>query len=234
MNDNAIMSDLADMSFMPLLTGMGEEIADDTLDIICLSGLRWDFARKRPQRLMSRSARERRVFYIEEPIFSDTIPGLDIKRRDCGVFVVTPHLREGLDDAEAPAMEQSLLLDELFLEYEVCDYILWYYTPTAMAFTWRLDPLLVVYDCMEEPPDLKSAPANVIQREAELLKLADVVFTGAYSLYEAMRHLHHNIHPFPVGETTSSNDWDDAWSSMMNLIKLTFKNRYFANCGFPK
>jgi UDP-galactopyranose mutase len=115
------------------------------------------------------------------------------------VFVVTPRLREGSDDAEAPAVEQALLLDELFLEYEVCDYILWYYTPTAVAFTWRLDPLLVVYDCMDEPSAFDSAPPAAKRREAELLKLADVVFTSGHGLYEAKRRLHHNVHPFPDG-----------------------------------
>jgi len=204
MNNNAVMSDRAELNSIPLLSPLlereVEEIGgDDPLDMVCLSRLRWDFARQRPQHLMSRSARERRVFFVEEPVFGETIPGLDIKRRDCGVFVVTPHLREGLDDAEAPATEQALLLDELFLEYKVCDYILWYYTPTAMAFTWRLDPLLVVYDCMDEPPAFKSEPPGAKQREAELLRLADVVFTSGHGLYEAKRRLHHNVYPFPSG-----------------------------------
>jgi UDP-galactopyranose mutase len=234
MSDNAIISLLPEMNLIPSLGGIGEETADNTPDMICLSRLPWDFALQRPQYLMSRSARERRVFYVEEPVFSETIPGLDIRRRDCGVFVVTPHLREGSDDAEAPAMEQSLLLDELFLEYEVCDYILWYYTPTAMAFTWRLDPLLVIYDCMGEPLAFKTAPASAKPREAELLKLADVVFTSEYGLYEGMRHLHHNIHPFSVDETLASDAWDSAWASMMNLINLTFKNRYSADFGFTE
>ena len=174
---------------------------------------------------MSLSAGERRVFYVEEPIFGVTIPGLDIKRRDCGVFVVTPHLREGPDDADAPAMEQALLLDELFLEYDLYDYVLWYYTPAAMAFTWRLDPLLVIYDCIDEPPP------SAKQREAELLSLADVVFAGGRSLFESLSRLHHNIHlfpePFPFDETPAPcNARDDAWARMMNLINLTFKKRY--------
>jgi glycosyltransferase involved in cell wall biosynthesis len=195
MNNIAVTGDSAEENYMPLLGGE----ADDSPDIVCLSRLRWDFARQRPQHLMSRSARERRVFFVEEPVFGSTVQGLDIRRRDCGVFVVTPCLREGSDDAEAPAIEQALLLDELFLEYEVCDYILWYYTPAAVAFTWRLDPLLVVYDCMDEPSAFKFAPTGAKQREAELLKLADVVFTSGQDLYEAKRRLHHNVHPFPDG-----------------------------------
>jgi UDP-galactopyranose mutase len=169
---------------------------------------------------MSRSARERRVFFVEEPVFGATVPGLDIRRSDCGVFVVTPHLCEGSDDAEAPATEQSLLLDELFLEYEVCDYILWYYTPTALAFTWRLDPLLVVYDCMDELSALDSAK----RREAELLSLADVVFTSRHGLDEAKRRFHHNIHPLP--DSVDLERCDETWARMMNLIDLTLKKLY--------
>ena len=120
MNNNAVTSEVAEGNQFPLLGG---EVYDRT-DIVCLSRQRWDFPRQRPQHLMSRSARERRVFFVEEPVFGSTIPRLDIRRRDCGVFVVTPHLRDGLDEAEAAAMEQSLLLEELFLEHKVHDYIL--------------------------------------------------------------------------------------------------------------
>ncbi|HEY8460101.1 MAG TPA: hypothetical protein VIM99_06950, partial [Blastocatellia bacterium] len=61
-------------------------------------------------------------------------------------------MREGPDDAEAPAMEQSLPLDELFVEYDVRDYILRRCAPTVTVFAWRLDPLLVVYDRVDESP----------------------------------------------------------------------------------
>ncbi|HEU0185713.1 MAG TPA: hypothetical protein VFS27_10400 [Blastocatellia bacterium] len=216
----------------------------DTMDMVCLSSLRWDFPRQRPQNLMSRAARGRRVFFVEEPVFGEATPGLEIRRRDCGVFAVTPHLREGPDDAGAHAMEQALLLDELFLEYDVCDYILWYYTPTAIAFTWRLDPILVVYDCIDEPPSFRSgdpASSGAKRREAELLKLADVVFTDGDGLYEAMSHLHHNTHffpgRFPMDEAPAPDDgagcgdWDDAWARMMDLINLTLKKRYSSDCG---
>src|SRR5262249_5732285 len=47
-------------------------------DLICLSHLRWDFVYQRPQHLLSRTAKERRVFFVEEPIIEDTLPHLDI------------------------------------------------------------------------------------------------------------------------------------------------------------
>jgi glycosyltransferase involved in cell wall biosynthesis len=195
MKNAMVTGDSAEMNYPSLLGGA----VDDPPEIVCLSLLQWDFAGQRAQRLMSRSARERRVFFVEEPVFGSTVPGLDIRRSDCGVFVVTPHLCEGSDDPDAPATEQALLLDELFLEYEVCDYILWYYTPAALAFTWRLDPLLVVYDCMDEPSASDSAPLAAKRREAELLKLADVVFTSRHGLEVAKCRFHHNVHPLPDG-----------------------------------
>ena len=37
----------------------------------------------------------------------------------------------------------------------------------------------------------------MLEHEARLLQRADVVFTGGYSLYEAKRHRHRNVHLFP-------------------------------------
>ncbi len=198
MNKNIAPGKKAERRYMAPLRDTIEEVGGNGLpDIVCLSHLRWDFVYQRPQHLMSRAARERRVFFVEEPIFGAKVPRLDISRRDCGVFVVIPHLPGGLDAAEVAAMEQSLLLDELFLEYRISDYILWYYTPMAVAFTWHLEPLLVVYDCMDELSAFKFAPPSLKQREVELMACADLVFTGGYSLYQAKCQLHSNIHPFP-------------------------------------
>jgi len=199
MNNNVVTGDGAERGYMPLVGDEAGKIFNDLPDIVCLSHLRWDFVYQRPQHLMSRSACERRVFFVEEPVFGAAAPRLDISRRDCGVVVAAPHLPGGLDDAEIAAMEQSLLLGELFLEHNISDYILWYYTPMAVAFTWHLEPLAIVYDCMDELSAFKFAPPGLKQREAELLSCADVVFTSGYSLYEAKRHLHPNIHPFPNG-----------------------------------
>src|ERR1041385_21634 len=51
-------------------------------DLICFSHLRWDFVYQRPQHLLSRFATDRRVFYVEEPIFTSSEPKLEFTRRD--------------------------------------------------------------------------------------------------------------------------------------------------------
>ena len=66
-------------------------------DLVCFSHLRWDFVYQRPQHLMSRFARERRVFFIEEPVFGSPAGGeLRVDRRKEGVEVIVPVLPEGL------------------------------------------------------------------------------------------------------------------------------------------
>jgi UDP-galactopyranose mutase len=175
------------------------EISSDSAipDLICLSHLRWDFVYQRPQHLLSRIAKERRVFFVEEPIFEDTLPRLDISKRDGGIWVVVPHLPDGMTESEAITTQQALLLDDLILQYELSNYILWYYTPMARGFTRHLEPMAVIYDCMDELSAFKNPPPRLKEYEAELLRCADLVFTGGYSLYEAKKHLHSNIHPFP-------------------------------------
>jgi UDP-galactopyranose mutase len=50
---------------------------------------------------------------------------------------------------------------------------------------------------MDELSAFKFAPQELKDLEKSLLMKADVVFTGGYSLYEAKKHQHNNIHPFP-------------------------------------
>jgi UDP-galactopyranose mutase len=146
---------------------------------------------------MSRFARTGRVFFVEEPIFvNDHMAQLDISKRDDNLFTITPRLPKGLSETEINLAQRSLL-DELMTAREVDDYVLWYYTPMALAFTHHLDPLAVVYDCMDELSAFRGAPLAMREREAQLFERADVVFTGGQSLYEAKRDQHPNIHPFP-------------------------------------
>jgi UDP-galactopyranose mutase len=165
-------------------------------DLICFSHLRWNFVFQRPQHLMTRCARERRVFYVEEPVFQSGIaPRLHIEQSGA-VRVIVPHLPEGMSAADANAAQRELL--EQWIEAEhISEYLLWYYTPMALAFTDRLSPVAVVYDCMDELSAFQGAPAIITEREKELMSRAALVLTGGKSLFEAKRHLHGNIHSFP-------------------------------------
>lgn len=172
-------------------------------DLLVFSHLRWDFVFQRPQHLMSRYAAYRRVYFIEEPIFGNTdAPRLHIKEDASGVHAVIPYLPSDLEAEHHPRVLTGLM-NELVEDEGIRDFTSWYYTPMALSFTRHLNPIAIVYDCMDELSHFKGAPPALLQYEAELMKKADVVFTGGYSLYEAKQNLHPNIHPFP-----SSIDFD--------------------------
>jgi UDP-galactopyranose mutase len=124
------------------------------------------------------------------------VPRLHLRETSENVMVIIPYLPT---DIELSKMEQALtdLVDELIYEEELIDYSLWYYTPMAMAFTRHLEPRAIIFDCMDELSLFKNAPRELVEWEQELMTRADVVFTGGVSLYEAKKHAHHNIHPFP-------------------------------------
>jgi UDP-galactopyranose mutase len=168
----------------------------DAPDMVCLSHLRWDFVYQRPQHLFSRCAKERRVFFIEEPIFDDGPIRMDVSQREDGLHVVVPHLTHETPDVARDAVLQGLI-DRLFKDYRIREHILWYYTPMAMSFTRHLEPVAVVYDCMDELSAFKGAPPALRFHEAELFNRADLVFTGGQSLYEVKRKQHRNVHAFP-------------------------------------
>src|SRR5215213_2390584 len=186
-----LTSDLAETPEMP------------NYDLVCLSHLRWDFVYQRPQHLLSRFARERRVFVVEEPIFTDEPSRLDTEAREDKLFVVVPHLNHAEaagGNAENIIREQ---LEEMFAERSIKDFVLWYYTPMAASFTDHLRPQAIVYDCMDELSLFKNAPPQLIKNEAKLFEKADVVFTGGQSLYEAKRHQNPNVWAFPSSIDTA-------------------------------
>jgi UDP-galactopyranose mutase len=179
-------------------------------DILCFSHLRWQFVTQRPQHLLTRAARgsnaenARRVFYWEEPIWhsvaelprrGDGGPGMftEVIAQGPSLWIIQPHLSIGTDSDEG----QRSLLSEFMRSAHVQHYLLWYYTPMALGFTAHLAPEATVYDCMDELSAFLGAPPQLIEREHQLLAAADVVFTGGFSLYDAKRLQHANVHAFP-------------------------------------
>lgn len=165
--------------------------------IYCFSHLRWDFVFQRPQQLMSRFAQDRPVIFWEEPeMHSGTEASLHLREDPgSGVMVATPQLPEQLD---AQAVEGVLkhLLDGL-VESTGMPAVTWYYTPMMLPFSRHLAVRCAVYDCMDELANFRFAPPELTALEQELLDRADLVFTGGYSLYEAKRHRHPRVFPFP-------------------------------------
>ncbi len=166
-------------------------------NLLCFSHLRWDFVYQRPQHLLTGLSKIFNVYFLEEPVCDvRDYPFLAISPRPDNIWVLTPHLHEGLSHSERIAY-QADMLDDFLQNKVISDFVFWYYTPMALEFSAQHHPPLVIYDCMDELSAFKFAPSQLKSHEKKLLNKADVVFTGGYSLYEAKKNQHNNIFPFP-------------------------------------
>lgn len=170
---------------------------EKNFDLVCLSHLRWNFVWQRPQHLLSRFARNgARVFFVEEPIFTDESEArIEITEHESGVRVAVPLIPNA--QIEDNREIQRRLLDKLLADENVENFVLWFYTPMALGFADHLKPLAAIYDCMDELSAFKNAPPALLEREQKLFKFADVVFTGGQSIYEAKKDKHPRVYAFP-------------------------------------
>jgi len=172
--------------------------------LLVFSHLRWHFVTQRPQHLLTRAAQSRHVYFWEEPWFHEVA---DSKSRKCyggsleflpaeqtpDVTVIRPHFNHGEDPIEGQRRLLNRFLSDCCLER----FDSWFYTPMALSFTAHLHPRVTVYDCMDELSAFLGAPPELIDREKELFRVADVIFTGGQSIYQAKRSKHSNVHAFP-------------------------------------
>jgi UDP-galactopyranose mutase len=169
-----------------------------TAPLIVFSHLRWNFVYQRPQHLLSRMAASRRVFFVEEPEFSESgavdwtfahpASNLTVCRPQ------TPSRALGFCDEQMPYLKS--LLARLLESQGLSQYVLWFYTPMALPLAEGLMPQAIVYDCMDELSAFRNAPPQLLEREAELLRRADLVFTGGPSLYRAKKDRHPRVYCF--------------------------------------
>jgi glycosyltransferase involved in cell wall biosynthesis len=164
-----------------------------TLIVFC--HLRWDFVFQRPQHLMTRLAEHYNILLVEEPVHSEGQAHLQKTAVAPNITVCRPHTpihAHGFHDDQIPTLQT--LLGDLVPDGERP--VVWFYTPMALPLLQGLNPAMVVYDCMDELASFKNPPKQLLQRESALLNIADLVFTGGPSLYEAKKDRHPNAHCF--------------------------------------
>lgn len=171
---------------------------DSNPPLICFSHLRWDFVTQRPQHLMKRFAQQHAVFFWEEHIPCDhPLPYLEHHPFPADrIVALRPRLPHWWNAEQVETGLRELL--DMFVATSVRSKpLLWFYTPMMMPFAEHINAAAIVYDCMDELSAFRFADPALLEREARLLARADLVFTGGYSLYEAKRGRHHDVHAFP-------------------------------------
>lgn len=163
-------------------------------DLIVFSHLRWEFVFQRPQHLISRFAKDRKVLFVEELIqFSETDKETaNIITPSQNITVIQPKIPyESMSTDVIPIVKEQIKKNELQ------NTVLWFYAPMYSDVIGHIPHTLVIFDCMDELAAFKNAPAALIEKESFLLSKADIVFTGGKSLYESKKKKHHNVYCFP-------------------------------------
>ncbi|MFN3492964.1 MAG: glycosyltransferase [Hydrogenophaga sp.] len=169
-----------------------------TPNLVVFSHLRWSFVHQRPQHLISRLADQWRITFIEEPLHTDGPPRIEAVQIGENLTVLVPHTplqAPGFHDDQLELLYS--LINDWLTQRGIEQSVVWLYTPMALPLAQALDPVCLVYDCMDELSAFKDAPRQLWQRETALMRQAALVVCGGPSLYEARRRLNPNAHCVP-------------------------------------
>lgn len=174
--------------------------------IIALCHLSWDWVWQRPQQFLSRLAKTHPVLFVET--YCSDVPQTTVRLRSvdaypnltiCEMHLPASRWNDGryIDGERRRALRRALSND-LAGRFERA--ILWFNDPMAVtAFAGHLGESLIVYDCMDELSQFKGAPPTLVERERDLLEVADVVFCGGRKMRDKRLRVNPNSYFYGTG-----------------------------------
>ncbi len=176
--------------------------------IIVHCHLCWEWVWQRPQQFISRLSQRHKILFVETvapaPDLARPLARYRVAQNFPNVTILTlqfPSWRWGdgkYVDGERRRIVQEFIGGPRAGQFE--DPVQWFYDPMAgPAFAGQMGEILTVYDCMDELSKFRCAPPEIVEREKELLKRADVVFTGGRKLFEAKSEHNDNCHFYGCG-----------------------------------
>ena len=171
-----------------IMTSPTKPVKKPAYEMIVFSHLRWDFVYQRPQHLISRLSKTRKTLFIEEPIGKGPNQSIGYE-----IEVVSPTL-----SVLKPKVDTIYDIHKILRQLQIQEVpIAWFYSPSFMELMPFIEPKKVIYDCMDELSLFKGAPTTIKEQEQELMKVANVIFTGGRSLFESKSKQQKNVHCFP-------------------------------------
>src|SRR3954465_12353703 len=169
-------------------------------ELVVLSHLRWTFVWQRPQHIVSRLAKDRRTWFVEEPIVAPVDEPV-VRTEEHGlvtrVWLEAPgperHIGFGDPGAELYETELPAILGD------GGDRTLWLYTPMAYNLAQSIPHEILVYDVMDDLASFKGAPAGLRFAQQQAFHAADVVFTGGRSLFRSVAPYRPDAHLLASG-----------------------------------
>ncbi|MBF0517263.1 MAG: glycosyltransferase [Nitrospirae bacterium] len=187
-------------------------MAENEFDIVCSCHLTWDLHLfQRPQQIMSRLSKDHKVLYVI-PI---SLQGLwrfkHMRKKKFRYLKINKNLTY-YRPIVLPFGEQYPLIkriNELLVIKRIKNFmkrnrfsknlLLWLYTPMAYYLPGQLGEKAVVYDCMDDFSSFLYAPKDVLKKEQQITKAADVFFAGGDTLLKNKAQGHPNAAAFSCG-----------------------------------
>jgi glycosyltransferase involved in cell wall biosynthesis len=192
-------------------------------DLIVFSHLRWEFVTQRPQHLLTRLSRQRRVLFVEEPI------PFTAAQRNTAKLIHPSRRITVLQPRTAGFNPQVLaqLIEEQISTLGLRQNAVWFYSPLFLDVLHYLEPpAAIIFDCMDQLSAFKGAPPQLLTQERKLLQQADLVFTGGKSLFEAKKKWNRHVYCFPSSV--------DSKHFQLALLKSTPIPRDIASLAQPR
>jgi len=168
----------------------------------------WDWVWQRPQQFMSRLSQKHRVLFVETMAPDENLvtPLVQLRRFEKWPNLTLLRLQFPSwrwNDGKWVDRERRRLVKQALrgpLHGQFNNAVQWFYDPMAVtAFAGQMGEIAIVYDCMDELSKFKGAPPEMRKREAELLAIADVVFTGGRRMWESKSQHNSNCHFYGCG-----------------------------------
>jgi hypothetical protein len=148
------------------------------MNLICFSNLPWHQNYPRTKFILSRFATQYVTYCVEECVFNEQEDGYDLSKTKEKVLIISPHLKDKNYSETEKYARVSKVIKDFFNEEGISNYIFWYYTPMAFAFTKGFKPKLTIYDRIDEQRTFNFMDSQAKVLKEELSDKSDIVFEG--------------------------------------------------------
>lgn len=213
------------------IVGKGNNVYQQSqdFDIICISHVSWDCIWQRNQHTMTQLSKRHKVIYCV-PEMAHMICKYPARRKPSSPMVIgnliyCKVIRLAGESRSAFIYNFNRFITEMELKRIAKKFglkrpVLWFYFPFQENIVGNMGELLTIYDIQDNYTAFHWAPRKIAEMESQLIRNADVVFTGTHALLEKNKSNHKNITFFPCGvefDHFSKTDLDKQPDDIKNL-----------------
>jgi len=185
------------------------------LEFVVISQVPWDYLWQRNHHTQSRISEKSKVLYCcPIPTLSaakegTTTGSLTAHKHNDNLLTFRPLMLWGDSKLSLVRILNRLILRNYLKWFTSLNgmvgnrRVLWFYYPTYESLVGHLDEDLVLYDIQDEYSSFSWFPADTEEREINLIRKCDLVFTGTLQLWKRKKRHNPNMHFIQCGVESS-------------------------------